>query len=557
MKAVLRKISDNGASAAKGRWRGVATHSHFLRSGRSPFEAAKERTLAWCAANNVAAVGLGSPWEPVSSASYARCEGSDRDLYYAGRIDLESVMHRTEIQALFDDLNARSGGKTLFYIDNETPKRPHGHFWYFGYNYDVPAWHDYGQDRPVKSWEGEAEFEVNAVTGLPHTRRSYAEVLASQRKAGALGVWAHPTSWWFAPESDFASGRPSVHAKAPPGSWWEPRGRFVTNIAAEIVGHLLADGRLDGMVVQGYDACQRSYQELWFKLLDMGATIPGFAENDTCFDTKNLLDDSVRGTFVNMMPLEELSVKAIVGSAKTGNCFATSGPFLTVAVDGAPMGSPVATSPSCAHQVVVEARPAPGHKRLSRLELLGRGGEVLCKIDDFDGGSVHLELPGTATPSYLIARAFGQDDAPDAVRQQSIRHMAITNPVYLRPKGFVFKPAATRLTVTVDPCGPWQGGQAELQDSDGTRLDSFKLSGGRCEVGEVPASAVLALTHGGSTGKTLHILNENAAVQRLYDYLAKGLFLNDYPGLEAGEVPAEAFKINEMAEAISQCEIGV
>ena len=66
--------------------------------------------------------------------------------------------------------------------------------WWFGYDYDAPAWHDYSQDRPLEYWSGEPEREINAITGEPHRRRSLLEIMAHQRQAGAVGVFAHPTS---------------------------------------------------------------------------------------------------------------------------------------------------------------------------------------------------------------------------------------------------------------------------------------------------------------------------------------------------------------------------
>src|SRR3954469_15179981 len=214
------------------RWSAVVTHTHNLRSSQVPFDAAKRQLADWCGRHGIGAVGVGSPWEPVSAATYGRCEGVDRDRYYAGAIDPASVRAREPIQRLLDDLNA-ARPETLFYLDNETPKCRYGHIWWFGWHYDVPAWHDYSQDRPITYWDGDPEREINPLTGAPHRRRPYLEVVAAQRARGALAVWAHPTSWW-------------THED-----------RFITNIAAEAPLHLLADGRLDGFAVMGYDPFHR------------------------------------------------------------------------------------------------------------------------------------------------------------------------------------------------------------------------------------------------------------------------------------------------------------
>ncbi len=167
------------------RWKGVVGHTHNLRRGQIPFDQAQRELVAWTRKLNIAALGVGSPWEPESARAYARYEGPERDRYYAGQVDPESVMHRTEIGRLFTDLNRLANGATFFYQDNETPKSRLGHAWWFGYTYDVPAWHDYSQDRPVRYWRDEPEVEINALTGEPHQRRCLLEISAAVRVGAA------------------------------------------------------------------------------------------------------------------------------------------------------------------------------------------------------------------------------------------------------------------------------------------------------------------------------------------------------------------------------------
>jgi len=482
--------------------------------------------VEWCRENNIAAVGIGSPWEPVSAAHYERYESAERDLYYSGAIDAAAVMDREEIARFFDEMNAAAGRSTLFYQDNETPKSRYGHLWYFGYHYDFPAWHDYSQDLPIQYYENDPNCETNQLTGKPHRRRAYLEVVAAQRKAGALAIWAHPTSWWRA------------------------KGKFVTNIAAELVLHLLADGHVDGMAVQGYDACHRSYQALWFHLLDTGAIIPGFAENDCFFDGDDQIAD--KRIFKNRMGMAgRLTEEKIVSAARMGRVFATSGPFLTISVDDAPMGAVCETTPGMDHRVRVEAYPAPGDGCLSRVELIGRGGEVVASVDGFDGGVLEFELDGADRPAYLVARAFGEHDDPDSPRQQDITHMAISNPIYLHQRGFRFKPVRTQCEITVAADSPWLGGRLQFQEADGAVIEEHAVSPGVLEA-EVPAGARVHLTREGLDERTFYIAMENEEVQKLLRYLHDGEFLRDYPNLRPGEVPPEAFRLSEMRRAIQR-----
>ena len=109
---------------------------------------------------------------------------------------MEEMMDVAGNEAMLRRLNERGGGM-LFYLDNETPKSCFGHMWYVGFKQTVPAWHDYSQDRPC--WYSDYDndtAERNALTGDYHKRRTYATIVAEQRRYGALAIWAHPTSWW-------------------------------------------------------------------------------------------------------------------------------------------------------------------------------------------------------------------------------------------------------------------------------------------------------------------------------------------------------------------------
>ena len=178
-------------------WPAVLTHTHNwrFREGEKAgsFPAAEEQLVRWCRDLGIRAVGVGSAWNPANEANFQRFEGPDRDLYYSGQFDQKSVMDAAGVNATLTDLNTQSHGSTLFYLDNETPKSRMGHMWWFGYVYDYPAWHDYSQDHPVKYYENDPSVEINALTGEPHTRRNLFEIMAIQRKGGAIGVFAHPT----------------------------------------------------------------------------------------------------------------------------------------------------------------------------------------------------------------------------------------------------------------------------------------------------------------------------------------------------------------------------
>lgn len=530
--ALAQTIAGAMPAAERDAWAGVATHSHMLRCRELDFEGAKRNLVEWAGRNRVAAVGVGSPWEPVSGAHYGQYETVDRDLYFSGQVEPESVMDRPSVEGLIAELNARSAGTTLFYLDNETPKNRHGHLWYVGFEYQVPAWHDYDQDRRVQFCETDPVQDWNRLTGRPHSRRTYLEVVARQRRAGAIAIWAHPTSWW------------------------RHDGAFVTNIAAELVTHLHADGFLDGMVVQGYDACHRAYQELWFDLLDRGACVPGFAELDACFDKASI---AAQGCLLNQVPRRESppTVEGLVRETRAGRHFISSGPHLVLQVDGQPMGSHVASGAGQGHRAVVQAWPAPGEPALSRVELIGPGGKVLAFATDFTGGEIRFDVAGVAGGGYVLARAFGAHDSPSEPRQQAIRHCALTNPVYLdTPLTPRLAPVETRLTLAVDPAGPAWRNPFRILTAAGEPLETGVLCETRLDLC-VPAHARLELKPAGGALRDLSIAMANAPLRRHIDYLANGLFLEDRPGCACGEVPVEAFRFEAVREALGAVTLSI
>lgn len=454
----------------------VAGHTHTCRGTQFPDAHIETRLAEWAARNEVSACGLGSPWCAAQAAQAVHYEREFRDAYYAGKTDPASPIDLGLPSEVVRRANASEGNRTLYYVDNETPKSRYGHCWYVGFKVVVPGWHDY--DQGLEVWYSPLDDRTaatNSVTGLPQKRRTYREVVDEQRRAGALCIWAHPTSWWT------TNG--------------DPNGPFTTNIAAEMLPQLMEDGYLDGLTVQGYDAFHRDYQALWFALLDRGYRVPGFSELDMSVGHNTTSWDT---GFFNLLPDDgktELTEAYLIGEFRKARHTMSSGPLLFMTVDGAPQGSELESGEGRRHEIRVTAWPAKGERKLSRVELLGRGGEILDRVKDFAGGELTFSLSGTDAGGYVVIRAFGENDADYVYKaQQRIRHCAVTNPVWLR-------------------------------------TDRFRA----------PAPIKTKIDH-----------MANPKVRELMDYLARGHFRKDYPGCAPGIVPTAAWRMDEMAEALAR-----
>ena len=454
----------------------IGGHSHTCRGTDFKQDEIEARLHEWAARNEVDAMGLGSPWTAENAKTARYFEHDWRDRYYAGDLDgAKRAFDPAEVEAMIARVNAAPGNRTLYYVDNETPKQRYGHLWHVGFKMKVPNWHDYDQGLHVwYSPYDDAESPTNAVTGRPDSRRTYRQVVDEQRAAGAICVWAHPTSWWT------TDG--------------DPNGPFTTNIAAEMLPELMEDGYLDGMTVVGYDAFHRDYQALWFALLDRGYRVPAFAELDISIGHNTVSWDTA---FFNLLPNDgktKLTEEWIVKEFKAAHHTASSGPVVFMTVDGVRQGGELESGAGKVHKVTVNAEPAKGEKKLARVELLGRGGEILKTVRDFEGGTIEWEVAGADAGGYLIVRVFGENDGDYVYEmQQHVRHCAVTNPVWLRTDAFR-APAPIK-----------------------TKVDHMK----------------------------------NPKVRELMDYLAKGLFRKDYnKGCTPGIVPVSAWRMDEMAAAL-------
>lgn len=527
----MQHIADNSVSIARApgtsNWRSVLTHTHML--GGELKEPDNRRNLAaWARERRIDALGVGSPFLPATAERYQRFEDAERDRYYAPGFDVQAEKCPAEVAALIRDLNDLSEGHTLFYLDNETPKARYGHLWWIGWWHDFPEWHDY--DQPFDRWMCRDQAPGDhGPEPMPYARRPYMEIVATQRARGAMAFWAHPTSWW----------RTNT-------------GAFVTNIASEMPAHLVADGRIDGLVVMGYDAYRPSYLALWTHLLDQGYEITGVAETDVGLSTMKLWN--LDPLFLTQVPASATTsgLDAITAPLRAGCAMVTSGPHIELRVDGAPMGSRLATAADRTHQVEVLVGQGRSSAAPGLLEVLGPKGEVVFSATDPREGLHTFTFPGRNTPCYLWARVFGRNETPSTTPARTVRNLGIANPVYLRPPGWN-RPGAldTELTVQVRA-----GGRFSMEDAAGQLLEEGLGKTGDTIRLRMPASGRIRVTpDNGGRDEIRYLINANPAVQALQRHLYRGQFLMDHPDLPYGDVPAEAFRINEFRKAMEALTI--
>src|SRR5262249_44183057 len=153
------------------------------------------------------------------------------------------------------------------------------------------------------------------------------------------------------------------------------------------------------IAVMGDRAYNKAYQDLWFSFLDTGGKGPGFAETD--FFLNQAGQHGELDTFRNYPHVRKRppTPPAIPHFARPGEVFFSNGGFLSVSVDGVPMGSVVRTGKAKRHRLSIEVYPAP-NGRLGRIEIIGKHGAVVATENNFSGGVLQYEFPGGTDPDY-------------------------------------------------------------------------------------------------------------------------------------------------------------
>jgi hypothetical protein len=508
-------------------------HSHFIRAKGADPNVSIKYAQEWCKKVGYQTFGIGSPWTSLSSKHYLEAETVNRNEYYSEKTNPEEHLDKEEIFKLIEDLNKQDD--TYFFLDNETPKNRFGHLWYIGFTYKVPAWHDYSQDKPVSFTPLDEIKDPNPLhkDGV-QLRRSYAQVIAEQQNAGALAIWAHPTSWWF--YKDY----------------------FTTNIAAELMPCLVSNGHIDGITVVGYDAYHVDYQALWFALLDRKWRVPGYAEMDGGF--ANMPPE--KNVFKNAVPLknnEKPKFDDMKEEMRLGHHYMTSGPELILSVDGNPMGTTISSDEKKTFHATLIAKPSKEEAKLSRVQLVTLNNTVIYETRDFTGGTIEfdIELPTDLDYTYIVARCFGENDDPETMRQQQIKHCALTNPIFFATKNVEWhKPLISTITLSVSEDSKYCGQEYVIDDLHGNTSERKVLEAGEHIIKTSPQS-LLKLYDKNNSETSIPLSMANKPLREYLEGIAAGKFLEQFPNCEPGQVPVAVFRLDDIEGILKEFTVSL
>jgi hypothetical protein len=437
-------------------------------------------------------------------------KGEDFNFFFAGS-PYDHEVHLQDLNGNFTDkvsyrekftsvISGVNNSSFILDIGNEIVKCRYGHVFMMNYVQNPPFSKYY--DREFDPWL------FTKIGEEPAYAISYIhEAIFKEHGENSVAVSAHPTSWW-----------------------WHDNGEFITNIASTIGFEILA-GSIDAMVVMGYGSDRKYYQELWYDALRNGYFLPGVAEIDAFYDTipvKHL-------EFKTYTYTDEFRIDSLCSSVREGRNIVSSGPIVTMKVNGQLPGAVLQYSRGEAFEAEIQAfRCREG--LLSKIQLIVNG-IVFKEFDICQEQFTTNEVISVEEDSFLIAKCY--DFAGNT---------SFTNPVYVRNKPFVNKGYLSCVGINVTKGGSCAEGTYWLDDTSGRIAFEGTISL------KMRPSSRLHVEVDGQT-KTIRLI-ELKELQQIFKNLYFGYFNKDrryFPG----EVPAEQFKLARIREILDHVEMDV
>ncbi len=233
---------------------------------------------------------------------------------------------------------------------------------------------------------------------------------------GGTVFYTHPARWWMGPWGG-QGGYPKVESMR------------VSNMAVELPLDVLVGPTFDGIDVLTssgeWEANNKAFQ-LWCLLLNHGYRLAPTASSDSCFDRSGGATPGSARTYTWVKG--GFSLERVAAATARGNTFATTGPLLLAALDGAPPGT---------------ERPAGKQQRVLRLEAWASGDDAdgLRRLEVYRNGTLfwHTAWP-TGQPcveTNLPIREFANAwYCARAVGGKGERQVAVTGAFYFRGAAF-------------------------------------------------------------------------------------------------------------------------
>lgn len=180
-------------------------------------------------------------------------------------------------------------------------------------------------------------------------------------------------------------------------------------------------GKIDAIELDSHPR-RHSLLPVWYRLLDAGLQVPLVGGSGK--DSNRIALGAVR-TYARLMSGESLTYKNWIEAVRAGRTFATNGPLLSFAVEGARPGETIDLPGTRSIRVRATVN---GTTLTGRLEVV-MGSKILSTAEESGGFSLEIECSPTES-AWVAARYTGSPPPP--ATDLSFAH---TSPVYIRIGG--------------------------------------------------------------------------------------------------------------------------
>ncbi len=436
------------------------------------------------------------------------------------------------------------------YFGGERPKKRFGHTWWnnlppFKDPYgEYMGWHDPDYVAFASKHTGDADVEIQP--NCPFTGELPFSVWRRLRAQGAVGVAAHPTSWWLERADQKL---------------------VITNIAADLIYGLLSGCTPDAIVAMGYDPDQIFYQNVWFHLLNEGYHLPAVAETDGDMRGSHHIGQILGYT---QTPDRTYTRAGIAEALRTGRTMMTSGPFVIFTADDGQhrMGDSIQLDHP-GHQLEVEAWSDPDPAEFLSGIIVYRNGERILTEDLREQKTRHhrliLPVKEHGERAWYVVKVYGStyptedrfldvfsyatlcEEEPHT-EYQAIKQVALTNPIYFVPKGWTpTGPVQCHLHLETIP-----GAHIVIEELGVMQAEITADSHGRAETTVSPL-ADLTITAAGIAPMKRSIFLDYAPVRQHVEYCYSGQWRGQTrSGMLPGQVPWSGFAWAALRESLQE-----
>lgn len=451
-------------------------------------------------------------------------------------------------------LEVNSTGELSLGFGAECPKLRYGHTWTVNHPGlanplgDYLKWHDveYFESLTNQSCHHTDSLDLRGMLH-PKWHPPFVDRLLNNAK-GSFSVAAHPTRWWH-------NGPDEIYP--------------ATNTAADLAFDLLVAGSYKGIVVMGDCSDNIFYQDLWFRMLNLGYRLTPVAESDGNVAHGSLGNPGL--TYVRTGD-STFDIKSLTSHLISGQTMLSGKAVMFLTVDGdLPPGS-VLVADGKKHYLDVTVYSEPGKDEYISWLVLYRNGKVAGKLDfrkQKKRKITHRFIVQDEETAWYVVKSYGKNypqkeiqfDVQAYARQclscpdndyTKNTGISFTAPVYFDSGGWTPPPpliSSVHGRIINNEGTPLRNLPVEIWNIDKKIADLNTDDEGSFEL-IAPATIEVRFTSPDGIKVQKWLFYEYPPLLDLVEDTYTISWAKKYPGLKGGQMPWEAFHYDEMIEVL-------